>query len=556
MFAHGPPTRMISSRIAELLETAKQEFEQLAQELTLCKRQRDEFELKITAQVQESQQIQQQIYEMDRTHKKIKQQYEEEIMRLRRQLEALGVSDNRGPPTLPVYSSTPTPGTSPSLTPPPPSHNSKKSKGVPIETPVSGGMPSMTGNKRPRPGSDGSIGVPTVNSPPTVGIGGVSGIPGMNSHPSMSSRVAPSPSTSFPRTTSANQSTVSSPSHVSKSHQNLPPINLGSIRSDRESRNERDVKVKKQLSPNPNKPYPEEKNSGDPNRIKRTNSSAEMETEGTNDWLVCYNPSQNKKLVVDLAHTLEHNSVVCCVKFSTDGKYLATGCNKSAQIYDVETGVKAFNFPDGNGKSGDLYIRSVCFSPDTKLLITGAEDKTVKVWDIQQKTLRHTLEGHELDIYSLDFSKDGQSVVSGSGDKKVKIWDVETGKCLLTLGSEEVGPKDGVTSVSMGPDGRLVSAGSLDRIVRLWDARSGFFLDRYEGHSDSVYSVAFSPDGKSLASGSLDKSVRIWDLGGRSRSRCKSTLNGHKDFVLSVAYSPDGKWLVSGSKDRSLQFWG
>ena len=33
-------------------------------------------------------------------------------------------------------------------------------------------------------------------------------------------------------------------------------------------------------------------------------------------------------------------SVVCCVKFSNDGKYLATGCNRTAQIYDVKDGRK------------------------------------------------------------------------------------------------------------------------------------------------------------------------------------------------------------------------
>lgn len=66
---------------------------------------------------------------------------------------------------------------------------------------------------------------------------------------------------------------------------------------------------------------------------------------------------------------------------------------------------------------------------------------------------------------------------------------------MFTLGNDEVGPKDGVTSVAWSPDGRLVAAGSLDRIVRLWDAQSGYFLERYEGHLDSVYAVAFSPDG-------------------------------------------------------------
>lgn len=87
-----------------------------------------------------------------------------------------------------------------------------------------------------------------------------------------------------------------------------------------------------------------------------------------------------------------------------------------------------------------------------------------------------------IDIYSLDFSHDGRFIVSGSGDKKAKIWDIEKGRCAFTLGNEEVGPKDGVTSVAISPDGKLVAAGSLDRIVRLWDAHTGYFLERYQSH--------------------------------------------------------------------------
>jgi WD40 repeat protein len=54
-----------------------------------------------------------------------------------------------------------------------------------------------------------------------------------------------------------------------------------------------------------------------------------------------YNPSVQTNLDIELAYNLDHDSVVCCVKFSHDGKYLATGSNKKTQIYDVATGEKA-----------------------------------------------------------------------------------------------------------------------------------------------------------------------------------------------------------------------
>lgn len=85
-------------------------------------------------------------------------------------------------------------------------------------------------------------------------------------------------------------------------------------------------------------------------------------------------------LDVGLVHTLQHESVVCCVRFSQDGRYVATGCNRSAQIFDVSTGRQVQLLQDDTvDKDGDLYIRSVCFSPDGQYLATGAEDKLIRV---------------------------------------------------------------------------------------------------------------------------------------------------------------------------------
>mmetsp|Transcript_19048 Transcript_19048/g.21215 ORF Transcript_19048/g.21215 Transcript_19048/m.21215 type:complete len:627 (-) Transcript_19048:273-2153(-) len=540
-----------SSGYLELFDKLKHEFDQLSKQRQILQRERDEFERKIQAQVQESSNFQQEIRDLDRSHQAIKKQYEEENMRLRHQIKELGgkPAQNQGAATTVPNTTTNTPTVS--------THTSfaRTTNGQSANTTTNGSAPPALGlnpmqpggtkrrhehselaplQKRPRT-SPAPSKIPNLAAapPPAAPKAQPMGHNGLPPIKAITNTKQPQPSQPLPQAPAPNLPALNgTPAARVVEETAAPPINADVLVTRPQGAN--NAQMGANFAPQPGNVPTEEKGP---------------------DWLVCYNPAVTRCLEVDLAHTLDHSSVVCCVEFSRDVKYLATGCNRAANIFDTETGKKVHTFADGNPSGGDLYIRSVCFSPDSKFLVTGAEDKTVKVWDIQTKTIRYTLEGHELDIYSLDFSSDGTKIVSGSGDRKIKIWDMETGECLHTLGNDEVGPKDGVTSVSVNKAGTLVSAGSLDKIVRLWDARTGFFVDRYEGHEDSVYSVAFSPDGKSLASGSLDRSVNIWDLSGRSRSRCKNTLTGHKDFVLSVAYSPDGRWLVSGSKDRTLQFW-
>jgi glucose repression regulatory protein TUP1 len=282
------------------------------------------------------------------------------------------------------------------------------------------------------------------------------------------------------------------------------------------------------------------------------------------DW--SYEPLDGP-VKVELSHTLQHDSIVCCVKYSNDGRYVAAGCNRVAYLYDAATGLAASpsKFQDSLPADTDSYVRSVCFSADNSCLITGAEDKTVKVWDIASGRIKRTFggeTGHTLDIYSLDCSADGRIIASGSGDKTVKLWSMDQGNCVHTLGNVATyGPTDGVTSVAISPDGSILAAGSLDKCVRLWDISTGQFITKLgggntnnkmdAGHTDSVYSVAFSPDGKYLASGSLDHSLMLWDVAaaksyaGVGGSCMLAQYVGHTDFVLSVAFNVDGSLLIS-----------
>ncbi|ODO06679.1 hypothetical protein I350_04037 [Cryptococcus amylolentus CBS 6273] len=483
-----------TTRLNELFDLIRQEYETLGADGNVWKQQRDEYESKVQAQINELGMIRQSLYELEANHNKIRSEYEAEIQRLRHELA------NRAPGESSVA-----PGPPPSI--PALSHHSPTSE---LARPPDDRLPYAGG---PLPGlSLNGTDVSRSRSPfPNAGTSII--------RPPSEARVA----------------AVRPPASASAAS---PPVHLSDL---------------------------------DPENVSR-----ELRKEGP-EWQAVWSGQMRKQLDVTLVHSIEHESVVCCVRFSNDGKYLATGCNRTAQIHDVKTGQRVTVLSDdAASRTGDLYIRSICFSPDGRYLATGAEDRQIRIWDIKAKRIWHLLQGHMQEIYSLDFSRDGRFLVSGSGDKSARVWDIEKGTCVFNLQIEdfihnEHGPIDaGITSVALSPDGNLVAAGSLDTMVRVWNVSTGQQVERLKGHKDSVYSVAFSPDGKCLVSGSLDRTLRVWDLSAtkhevetvpagkesqKNLGTCQSTLNGHKDYVLSVAISPDGQWVVSGSKDRTIQFW-
>jgi glucose repression regulatory protein TUP1 len=158
--------------------------------------------------------------------------------------------------------------------------------------------------------------------------------------------------------------------------------------------------------------------------------------------------------------------------------------------------------------------------------------------------------GHRQEVYSLEFSLDGRFIVSGSEDKTVRIWDMIDGTSkVLTINDGDNDHSHGVTSVAISPNGKFVAAGCLDSVVRIWDVTTAQLVETLRGHSDSVYSVAFTPDEKGLVSGSLDKTWKYWDVSDLAvgGSQCTISFTGHKVgvsfFVIIVLLYPS-EWLI------------
>jgi WD40 repeat protein len=118
---------------------------------------------------------------------------------------------------------------------------------------------------------------------------------------------------------------------------------------------------------------------------------------------------------------------------------------------------------------------------------------------------------------------DGRRLVTGSEDYTVRVWDLDTGACLRTL----QGHTFYVSSVALHADRRRAVSGSLDDTVRVWDLDTGACLRTLEGHTEGVYSVALHADGRRLVTGSHDKTVRVWNL---NTGACLGTWLGADTF--------------------------
>ena len=99
--------------------------------------------------------------------------------------------------------------------------------------------------------------------------------------------------------------------------------------------------------------------------------------------------------------------------------------------------------------------------PDGGMLVTGANDGRLKLWDVAALECTATLAGHEGIIKDCVWSLDGRTLASASADNTLKLWSVETRTCLATLNAIMV------YSCAVSPDGStLASTGWLQTMGR------------------------------------------------------------------------------------------
>jgi WD40 repeat protein len=268
-----------------------------------------------------------------------------------------------------------------------------------------------------------------------------------------------------------------------------------------------------------------------------SNSFAAVYAPGQPNPVVMTAQVVGQGVVAGVAFTPDGGAVFTC---GTDGKARLTAGPKpdGSAAANATTELRKF---EGHARA----VHGLAAAPDGSVLVTGGEDKTVRVWEVATGKQLRSLQGHLATVTAVAVRPDGAQAASGSEDGAIRVWDL--GEDQHTAKADAA---DSLWAVAFSPDGKRVAAAGADKAVRVYDPETGKLLATLTGAKSAITSLAFLPDSNRLVAAGADQVLVVWDV---DQGKPAGELAGHESAVLSVAAAADGKLVVSGSADKTAR---
>eukprot|EP00898_Chlorokybus_atmophyticus_P004576 jgi/Chlat1/5119/Chrsp33S05027 len=161
-------------------------------------------------------------------------------------------------------------------------------------------------------------------------------------------------------------------------------------------------------------------------------------------------------------------------------------------------------------------VNAIKWDPSGTLLASCSDDFTAKIWSLKQEKCLHDLREHEKEIYTIRWSPTGAGtanpnqpliLASASFDATIKLWNVDEGSLLHSLTKHS----DPVYSVAFSPNGEFLASGSFDRCLHIWSVKDGSLVRTYRG-SGGIFEVCWNKTGDKVAACFSNNTVCVIDF--------------------------------------------
>ena len=233
------------------------------------------------------------------------------------------------------------------------------------------------------------------------------------------------------------------------------------------------------------------------------------------------------------------------IALAVEGTMALTGHSDGTTVlWDLTAGRQTASF-----RRNDATIRSVAFAAGATRIVVAAKDASVAVWDAAKSSAPlEVFDDHDGAVASVAASGDGRMIVSGGADRTARLFNVAD----LSLRRSYRGHDDPVTAVAISPNGSMLASGTADGSIRIWSTRTGRRLKMLRGHAGAVTGLAFGNDGRQLASSGADGAIKVWNP---VRNQLVGTFGPSGGAVGAIDVSADGARILAAGADGRVRIW-
>lgn len=214
-----------------------------------------------------------------------------------------------------------------------------------------------------------------------------------------------------------------------------------------------------------------------------------------------------------------------------------------------------------------IPLYALASSPNNEYIVAGGKNGILYIWNIQDGKLVKSLKHHKSRITGLSFRRpmpqsfnvfinqssinnsDPMTLYSCSDDRSVKIWDIDQLAYVDTL----FGHEDGIINIDSLSKERCVTCGSRDRSLHIWKVvESSQLVFKADDLESSIDAVAML-DEEHFISGSERGTLSIWHIG--RKNPLVQIYNAHDHGITTITTIPMSDLVISGSHDGRIHVW-